>query len=156
MFAEINSIGNVMRSGVDMTVRSRDNPKGLKTALLLTDLGFITYWSLTTLVAFGLLSVPPEYLFSDYHNPLVVAWNWSFAPLDIILSLAGLNAVRLQRAGDASWKGWAIFSLALTFCAGLMAISFWAIRGDFDITWWVINLALMIWPWAYLPTLIKS
>jgi hypothetical protein len=37
-----------------------------------------------------------------------------------------------------------------------MAISFWAIRGDFDVTWWIINLALMIWPWIYLPTLIKS
>jgi hypothetical protein len=141
---------------MEMSALSRDIPKGLRIALLLTDLGFITYWSLTALVAAGLLSVPPEYLFSDYHNPLVVAWNWSFAPLDIILSLAGLNAVRLQRAGDASWKGWAIFSLALTFCAGLMAISFWAIRGDFDVTWWTVNLALMIWPWIYLPTLIKS
>jgi hypothetical protein len=141
---------------LQQTVPSSDMPGGLRTALLLTDLGFIAYWSLTALVAAGLLSVPPEYLFSDYHNPLVVAWNWSFAPLDIILSLAGLNAVRLQRAGDASWKGWAIFSLALTFCAGLMAISFWAIRGDFDVTWWIINLALMIWPWIYLPTLIKS
>lgn len=129
-------------------------PSGLRTALLLTDLGFIAYWSLTALVAVGLLSVPPEYLFSDYHNPLVVAWNWSFAPLDIILSLAGLNAVRLHRANNPSWQGWAIFSLALTFCAGLMAISFWAIRGDFDVTWWIINLALMIWPWIYLPSLI--
>lgn len=129
-------------------------PKGLRTALLLTDLGFIAYWSLTSLVAVGLLEVPPEYLFSDYHNPLVVAWNWSFAPLDIILSLAGLNAVRLERSGRPEWRGWAIVSLSLTFCAGLMAISFWAIRGDFDVTWWAINLALMIWPWLYFPTLI--
>ncbi|MEQ1754671.1 MAG: DUF5360 family protein [Micropepsaceae bacterium] len=131
-------------------------PKGLSTALLLTDLGFIAYWSLTALVAAGLFSVPPEYLYSDYHNPLVVAWNWSFMPLDIILSLAGLNAVRLRRAGNPSWRGWTIFSLALTVCAGLMAISFWTIRGDFDVTWWTINLALMLWPWLYLPTLIKS
>ena len=131
-------------------------PKGLRTALLLTDLGFITYWSLTALVAAGLFRVPPEYLYSDYHNPLVVAWNWSFMPLDIILSLAGLNAVRLQRAGNPSWRGWTIFSLSLTFCAGLMAISFWAIRGDVDVTWWTVNLALMIWPWLYLPTLIRS
>lgn len=131
-------------------------PKGLRTALLLTDLGFITYWSLTALVAAGLFSVPPEYLYSDYHNPLVVAWNWSFMPLDIILSLGGLNAVRLQRAGDPTWRGWTIFSLALTFCAGLMAIAFWAIRGDFDVTWWTLNLALMLWPWLYLPALIRA
>jgi hypothetical protein len=131
-------------------------PKGLRTALLLTDIGFIAYWSLTALVAAGLFSVPPEYLYSDYHNPLVVAWNWSFMPLDITLSLAGLNAVRLQRAGNPAWRGWTIFSLSLTVCAGLMAISFWAIRGDFDITWWTVNLALLIWPWFYLPALIKS
>ena len=45
-------------------------------------------------------------------------------------------------------------SLSLTFCAGLMAISFWAIRGDFDPTWWGVNLALMIWPLFYLRGLI--
>jgi hypothetical protein len=131
-------------------------PKGLRTALLLTDIGFIAYWSFTALVAAGLFNVPPEYLYSDYHNPLVVAWNWSFMPLDIILSLAGLNAVRLQRTDSPSWRGWTIVSLALTVCAGLMAVSFWAIRGDFDVTWWTVNLALLIWPWVYLPTLIKS
>ena len=139
-----------------MAAQSLDAPNGLRTALLLTDVGFIAYWSLTALVAAGLFDVPPEYLYSDYHNPLVVAWNWSFMPLDIILSLAGLNAVRLQRAGNPSSQGWTIFSLALTFCAGLMAISFWAIRGDFDITWWTVNLALMIWPWFYLPKLIAT
>lgn len=128
---------------------------GLRLALLLTDLGFIAYWSLTALVAANLFDVPPEYLYSDYHDPLVVAWNWSFMPLDIILSLAGLNAIRLHRADNPSWRGWAIVSLALTFCAGLMAISFWTIRGDFDVTWWTINLALVIWPWLYLPGLIK-
>lgn len=131
-------------------------PNGLRTALLMTDLGFIAYWSFTALVAAGLVSVPPEYLYSDYHNPLVVAWNWSFMPLDITLSLAGLNAVRLQRAGNPAWRGWTIFSLSLTFCAGLMAISFWAIRGDFDVTWWTVNLALLIWPWFYLPRLINA
>ena len=131
-------------------------PRGLKTSLLITDVGFLLYWSLTALVAGGLLRVPAEYLFSDYENPLVVAWNWSFMPLDVILSLCGLAAVALHRRGKPAWRGVAIMSLSLTFCAGLMAISFWAIRGDFDPTWWAVNLALMIWPLAYLPGLVRT
>jgi Family of unknown function (DUF5360) len=129
-------------------------PRGLKTALLITDIGFLGYWSLTALVAAGLLNIPGEYLYSDYENPLVVAWNWSFMPLDVILSLCGLAAVALHRRSVAAWKGLAIVSLSLTFCAGLMAIAFWAIRGDFDIAWWAVNAALMIWPMFYLPALI--
>lgn len=129
-------------------------PRGLKTALVLTDIGFLAYWALTALVAAGILNIPGEYLYSDYHDPLVVAWNWSFMPLDVILSICGLTAVALHRRGNAAWRGLAIVSLSLTFCAGLMAISFWTIRGDFDPTWWAVNLALMIWPLFYLPTLI--
>jgi hypothetical protein len=34
-----------------------------------------------------------------------------------------------------------------------MALSFWAIRGDFDPTWWAVNAALMIWPLFYLRRL---
>lgn len=130
-------------------------PRGLKASLLITDIGFLLYWSLTALVAAGLLQVPAEYLFSDYENPLVVAWNWSFMPLDVLLSVCGLAAVALHRRNNPTWRGLAIVSLSLTFCAGLMAISFWAIRGDFDPAWWSVNLALMIWPLFYLPGLIK-
>ena len=131
-------------------------PRGLKTSLLITDIGFLTYWALTALVAVDFLDVPGEYLYSDYHNPLVVAWNWSFMPLDVALSLCGLGAVALHRRGRSAWRGLAIVSLSLTFCAGLMAISFWTIRGDFDIAWWTVNLALMIWPLFYLPKLIAD
>ena len=72
----------------------------------------------------------------------------------VLVSICGLAAVGLHRAGKAAWRGLAIVSLSLTFCAGLMAISFWAIRGDFDPTWWAVNLALMIWPLFYLQALV--
>lgn len=131
-------------------------PRGLKAALLVTDVGFLVYWGLTGLVAAGLLAIPGEYLYSDYNDPLVVAWNWSFMPLDVILSLAGITAISLHRAGDQRWRGLAVISLSLTVCAGLMAISFWTIRGDFDAAWWAVNLALLIWPLFYLPGLVGT
>jgi hypothetical protein len=45
----------------------------LKKFFLLTDVGFILYWLITILNI-----IPEKYLFKDYKNPLLVAWNWSF------------------------------------------------------------------------------
>jgi Family of unknown function (DUF5360) len=128
----------------------------LRCALLITDWSMIAYWLVTGLVGLGLVSLPPEYLYRDYHNPVMVAWNWSFAPLDLIFSVIGLASVRLAAKGDARWRGFAILSLALTFCAGLMAIVFWALRRDFDLGWWLPNLALIIWPLVFLPRLVGN
>jgi hypothetical protein len=128
--------------------------RGLRTAILLTDWLMISYWAVTALVALGLISLPPDMLYKDYANPIMVAWNWSFMPLDIGFSVFGLISVRLERRGDPRWRGMTILSLALTFCAGLMAIVFWTIRADFDPAWWIPNLAMMLWPWLWLPHLI--
>jgi hypothetical protein len=32
----------------------------------------------------------------------------------------------------------------LMLCAGLMAVSYWTITGDFDPTWWGMNIWLII------------
>ena len=40
-------------------------PRGLKTSLLITDIGFLAYWALTALAAAGLIAIPAEYLYSD-------------------------------------------------------------------------------------------
>lgn len=100
----------------------------------------------------GLL--PPEWLFQDYHNPLLQAWNWSFLPLDLLASGLGLGALLLARRGDGSWRLWALLSLALTFCAGLMALAFWTLRCDFDPGWWLPNLYLLLWPLCLAPGLL--
>jgi Family of unknown function (DUF5360) len=118
--------------------------------LLATDVGLLTYWLLTALIALGAVGLPPEWLFSDYHNPMLVAWNWSFLPLDIILSITGLTSVRLAARQDDRWQRYAVVSLSLTVCAGLMAISFWAIRLQFDPVWWGFNLYLLLWPLPFL------
>jgi hypothetical protein len=36
--------------------------------------------------------------------------------------------------------------LTLIFTAGFMAISFWANYGDYDLTWWLPNITLMLIP----------
>ena len=130
-------------------------PFGFKACLLLTDIGFLTYWAVSAFVLVGLLNIPGEWLFNDYFNPIVFAWNWSFMPLDVILSILGIVSLRLLARGNGSWKPLLLVSMSLTFCAGLMAISFWAIRGEFDISWWAANLFLMIWPMIYFWQIIR-
>lgn len=125
-------------------------PRALKANMLLTDWFFIAYWSVTALAAAKVISLPPGLLYSDYDNPIMVAWNWSFFPLDIVLSLVGLSSVHLAGRNDPKWQKLSTVSLSLTFCAGFMAISFWIITGDFELTWWAPNLYFTIWPLFFL------
>jgi len=50
-----------------------------KLLLATTDIGLLCYWILT---AIGLISVGKD--------PLLLAWNWSFVPLDALAIAAGL------------------------------------------------------------------
>lgn len=119
--------------------------KMLKINFLLVDFGFLFYWSITY---FKL--IPDELLFPDYKNPTLVIWNWSFFPLDLMLSLSGLTSLFLLKHKNEKWKFFALVSLTLTQASGLMAISFWAIQGWFDLTWWLPNLYLMLYPIPFL------
>jgi hypothetical protein len=130
-------------------------PAGLRRALALTDGLMLTYWAVTALAALGVLALPPSALYKGYYDPVMVAWNWSFMPLDVAFALTGLAAVRQARRGR-SWRGLAIVSLTLTMCAGGMAIAFWALTGDFDWGWWLPNLVLLLWPLVWLPGLVRE
>jgi hypothetical protein len=123
--------------------------KSLKIFFLITDIGFIIYWLITIL---GL--IPAEYLFQDYSNPILVAWNWSFLPLDLLISATGLTALYLYVKSNPNWQMLALISLVLTFCSGLQAIAFWIIRADFDLVWWLPNLYLLIYPLFFIPRLL--
>lgn len=125
--------------------------KSLRVFFLITDIGFILYWVITLIGV-----IPASYLFKDYHNPILSAWNWSFLPLDLMISATGLWSLRLMSKDETRWKNLALISLALTFCSGLMAISFWAIRRDFDIFWWLPNLYLLLYPIYYIVILSKQ
>ena len=113
----------------------------LRFNFLLTDFGFLIYWSI---VALGLM--PHDLAFKDYHDPVIQAWNWSFFPIDILASVLGLSAVYLHKLQNTLWSTLALMSVMLTFCAGLFAIAFWTIRADFEIQWWIPNLYLFLWP----------
>lgn len=123
----------------------------LRALMLITDIGFILYW-----IIIGLNVLPKEYLYEDYSNELLVAWNLSFIPLDILISFTGLMSIYFFKRKLRSWSSLCIISLSLTFCSGLQAIAFWGFRYDFDLFWWIPNLFLMIYPLFFLPNLMKN
>lgn len=124
--------------------------KTLKIFFFLVDIGFICYW---IFAIFNLL--PQAYLFKDYENPIMNAWNFSFLPLDLIISATGLGSIFLHSRGKPQWQALALISLTLTFCSGLQAITFWVLRNDFDMNWWLPNLFLMIYPLFFISNMLK-
>ncbi|MEK4149955.1 YvaD family protein [Robertmurraya sp. FSL W8-0741] len=124
--------------------------KFLKPFFLVTDIGFIIYWIVTY---FSL--IPKDWAFKDYDNPIIIAWNWSFFPLDIFISATGLYSLYLYKKSSTKWRAYALISLVLTFCSGLQAIAFWGFSLDFDISWWAMNLYLMIYPLFFIPFFIN-
>ncbi|CAM3599259.1 DUF5360 family protein [Marinicrinis lubricantis] len=125
--------------------------KLLKVLMFITDIGFLIYW-----LIIGLKLLPEAYLYKDYDNPLLVSWNWSFLPLDLFISFTGLLSMILYHRRNKMWSSVCMISLSLTFCSGLQAIAFWAIRADIDFYWWAPNLFLMLYPLIYLPRLIQE
>jgi hypothetical protein len=125
--------------------------KTLKYAFLIIDFGFVLYWSISLV---GI--IPDEYLFKDYYNPISIAWNWSFFPLDMLISATGFSSLWLYRLRNPAWDKLALISLTLCFCSGLMAISFWAAKEEFDISWWAPNLFLMVVPCFYLKEILTG
>lgn len=126
-------------------------PRGLPALMLLTDVGFVAYW-----VVSGLKLLPPEWLYRDATNPLLVDWNWSFLALDLLVSATGLRALALARRGVPLARDLATISLTLTSASGLMALSFWVLRRDFDVGWWLPTLFLLLFPVPYLARLLRS
>ena len=134
-------------------------PLGMGTRLAafmgVTDLVFLAYWTMSLLQLSGLIQVPPSLMYKDYNVPTVIAWNWSFFPVDLVFSITGLWAINLARQGNRQWIPIAIISLCFTFVAGLMAVSYWIILRQFDLGWFLPNLTLVIWPLFFIPSLIR-
>jgi len=125
--------------------------KKLKYYFVIVDIGFILYWIITLL---GI--IPNEYLFKDYANPILIAWNWSFLLLDLFISGTGLTSLWMWKNKNKNWESMALISLVLTSCSGLQAVAFWVLRSDYDISWWVPNLFLLIYPLFFIPCFING
>ena len=128
----------------------------LAIAITVTDVAFILYWTLAALSQAGLLYIPPDWMYANYEQPDVIAWNWSFLPMDLAFSYFGLKAVGAARREDPAWRASAIVSLTLTMAAGGMAVSYWALLLEFDPSWFFANLALVIWPLFFMPRLMSE
>ena len=125
--------------------------KSLRYIFLFVDLSFILYWIITF---FHL--IPPEYLYNNYSNQLMVNWNWSFFPIDILISVTGLTSLYLEKKMNPKWIFMAFISLILTSASGLMAISYWIIAKEFFLIWWIPNLILLFYPLYFITHLLKS
>ena len=125
--------------------------KSLRYFFLTVDIGFILYWLITALSL-----IPAEYLFNDYQNEMLVNWNWSFLPLDLFVSASGLYSLYLFRRKDERWSLYALVSLVLTSASGLQAISYWVLAEDYNLSWWIPNLFLLLYPFFFLPNFLKA
>lgn len=130
--------------------------RSLAIAITVTDVLFMSYWAVALLALFGAFSLPPDMMYGDYLNPRVVAWNWSFFPLDLVFSIFGFLALSASRRGDPIWRPYAIVSLVLTMTAGGMAVAYWIILVEFDPSWFLPNLALFVWPLFFMRGLIRG
>lgn len=125
--------------------------RSLRYFFLATDTGFIIYWFVTLFHA-----IPDKYLFKDYENPMLIAWNWSFLPLDLLISITGFISLYFFSKKKKVWASFALISLVLTLCSGLQAIAFWILRHDFDWSWWLMNFYLLIYPCFFFKSIIQK
>lgn len=131
-------------------------PRGLARFLRVADGGMLVYWLVMAMACLKWISLPHSAMYAGYGTPAIDAWNWSFAPLDVAFALIGLAAVRAAAAGRPDWRVLAVISLVLTMCAGGMAVSYWALAGDFTWAWWLPNCLLLGLPLLWLPGLMAQ
>ncbi|MEV6398759.1 DUF5360 family protein [Streptomyces sp. NPDC051907] len=132
----------------------------VKGAMLVTDVAFLLYWTASLLVL-----IPAQYAYKDYDDPVMSDWNYSFLPLDIAASATGLASLVLARGGCGAallarrrlaWRPLMLVSLTLTSTAGLQAVVFWALRGDWSLSWWIPNLFLLLFPVPAIVLLVRQ
>lgn len=98
-----------------------------------TDLALLVYWTLSA-----------THVISVGEGAVLEAWNWSFLPLDLAAAGTGLA---WSLAANRRWAPHLLtVSLTLTGASGLMALSFFALWGEWDASWWIANAWLLAVP----------
>ncbi|MCX6131497.1 MAG: DUF5360 family protein [Proteobacteria bacterium] len=124
-------------------------PRGLRSCFLIVDFGLLAYWSL---IAFQML--PLGWSFQNSPDALVVLWNWSFLPIDILIAITGLGSIILAMQRFRQALSLALLSLGFSFGAGLLALSFGTLRGDTSTFLWLPKLFLLLYPLPFLPKML--
>lgn len=122
-----------------------------RVVLVVVDVCLMAYWAATAMHL-----IPLDKAFKDYEDATIQAWNWSFLPLDSLAATLGCWGTHLVGRGRPFGREILIIGLTLTFCAGLMAVSFWALYGDINLRWWAPNIMLMIVPCVVCGTLLRE
>ncbi len=78
-------------------------PRGLFGLMVGIDVARLGSWLVIALCGAGMVALPPEQLSSDYASPVVVAWNWPYMPLDVIVSCLALLAAWRDRRSHPGW-----------------------------------------------------
>ncbi len=115
----------------------------IKLATTVTEVAMISYWAVAASLALNVVSIDPALMYPDHENPVIVAWNWSFFPIDLAFAILGLSATYGRVTANLKLK-LRMIAATLMMCAGLMAVSFWAIVGDFSPIWWLMNIWLIV------------
>ena len=105
--------GSILRlvplASLHQSATARQGPSGfLRVNLAVTDTGFLLYWLAS---AFSLF--PAEWLFKDAASPVLLAWNWSFAPLDLAASVSGFLALKMAGGQHQEWRPVALVSVCV-------------------------------------------
>ncbi|WP_232371663.1 DUF5360 family protein [Leptospira ainazelensis] len=66
--------------------------------------------------------------------------------MDLFVSITGFYSLYLRKRKRPEWERMALISLVLSSSSGLQAIAFWSFRTDFDPSWWIPNLYLLLYP----------
>lgn len=122
-----------------------------RVVFVVVDVCLMAYWAATAMHL-----IPLDKAFKDYEDATIQAWNWSFLPLDSLAATLGFWGTHLVGRGRPFGREILIIGLTLTFCAGLMAVSFWALYGDINLGWWAPNIMLMIVPCVVCGTLLRE
>ena len=71
-------------------------PSALAIALATTDVAFLLYWTLAALSQAGPIQIPPDWMYASYEQVDVIAWHWSFLPMDLAFSYFSACVQSLQ------------------------------------------------------------
>ena len=132
----------------------------MKVFMFITDSLFFVYWSVSLIICLGGFKPPASLMYKDYQLRHVESWNWSFFPIDMIFTTTGFLSLYLDTKPSMVYKLYskliALISLICVHIAGNMAISYWILMNEYDVSWFLMNAMISIWPLPFIYLIIDD